>query len=180
MAFSADDVELVTGSADMTCRVWRVETGECLQVLSGHRGVVLASYNADASMILTISKVVLVSPRDVLRGAPDHLQGNCRQGPAGRFSGESRPGRPRPQRHRNDQMGRVSLCSAGGFSYSAFQKGPFHPRNPRQDRRTASTGRGERGGEPDQAPPSFSAFPPPLARAGGHPAARSTSNRMTE
>ncbi|KAJ9457192.1 putative WD40 repeat-containing protein [Diplonema papillatum] len=56
VSFGAGDTELLTGSADMTCRRWKVSTGECLQVLHGHQGVVISTYCADWSVILTISK----------------------------------------------------------------------------------------------------------------------------
>ena len=36
MQFSPNGYKIITASSDRTCRLWSVETGECLQVLEGH------------------------------------------------------------------------------------------------------------------------------------------------
>jgi len=34
---------LMTGSSDSTCRLWNVETGECNQVLEGHKDEIFSA-----------------------------------------------------------------------------------------------------------------------------------------
>ncbi len=54
--YSNDGTRVVTGSFDLTARVWDVATGEPLQIFEGHTGVVAsASFSPDATMILTTS-----------------------------------------------------------------------------------------------------------------------------
>jgi WD40 repeat protein len=54
--YSSDGTRVVTGSFDLTARVWDVETGEQLQIFEGHTGVVAsASFSSDTTMILTTS-----------------------------------------------------------------------------------------------------------------------------
>lgn len=53
----AQGTRILTASNDQTCRLWDAESGECLQVLSGHTDEVFCSaFNYEGDRILTGSK----------------------------------------------------------------------------------------------------------------------------
>ena len=48
---------MLRGSSDATRRIWEVETGECKQVLDGHKEDIFScAFNYDGSTIITASK----------------------------------------------------------------------------------------------------------------------------
>jgi WD40 repeat protein/serine/threonine protein kinase len=54
--FSADGQLVVTGSNDLTARIWDVATGQQIRVLRGHTGPIFdASFSADAHYVVTAS-----------------------------------------------------------------------------------------------------------------------------
>lgn len=47
----------MTGSSDTTVRLWDVETGNCTQVLEGHKEEIFScAFNYDGNTIITASK----------------------------------------------------------------------------------------------------------------------------
>jgi len=55
-SFSADGLRFAGASDDATARVWCVETGECLQKLSGHEDEVkMATFSPDGELVATAS-----------------------------------------------------------------------------------------------------------------------------
>ena len=50
-----DDERVLSGSADQTIRVWRISTGECEQILSGHTSWITCLTLLDAKQMLVAS-----------------------------------------------------------------------------------------------------------------------------
>ena len=52
-----EDLHLLLGSSDATCRLWDVDTGECRQILEGHTDEIFScAFNYDGDTIITASK----------------------------------------------------------------------------------------------------------------------------
>eukprot|EP00658_Telonema_sp_P-2_P027297 TRINITY_DN21108_c0_g1_i2.p1 TRINITY_DN21108_c0_g1~~TRINITY_DN21108_c0_g1_i2.p1 ORF type:complete len:127 (-),score=26.50 TRINITY_DN21108_c0_g1_i2:143-523(-) len=47
---------LISSSMDATVRVWDLDTGDCKQVLRGHKGVVIIEYNTQSDRILSMAR----------------------------------------------------------------------------------------------------------------------------
>ena len=48
---------ITTASSDKTCRMWSVETGECLQILEGHIDEIFScAFNYEGDTVITGSK----------------------------------------------------------------------------------------------------------------------------
>ncbi|NUO03765.1 MAG: WD40 repeat domain-containing protein, partial [Saprospiraceae bacterium] len=57
LAFSADGNFVVTGSTDLTAKVWEVATGDLVNTLKGHTAAIhSAAFSADAGFLLTASE----------------------------------------------------------------------------------------------------------------------------
>merc|ERR1712070_1258941 len=55
--FSPNGAKIITASSDRTCRLWAVETGECLQVLEGHSDEIFScAFNYTGETVITGSK----------------------------------------------------------------------------------------------------------------------------
>ena len=55
--FDSRGINLLTGSSDATCRLWDVETGECKQILDGHKEDIFScAFNYSGDTIITASK----------------------------------------------------------------------------------------------------------------------------
>ena len=57
VCLSSQGTRILTASNDQTCRLWDAETGECLQVLTGHTDEVFScTFNYAGTSIITGSK----------------------------------------------------------------------------------------------------------------------------
>ena len=57
VAFNPQGNKIITASSDRSCRVWDVESGDCLQVLEGHTDEIFsAAFNYEGDTIITGSK----------------------------------------------------------------------------------------------------------------------------
>ena len=55
-AFNAEGTRIVTGSEDLTVRIWEAESGTCVRTFTGHRDVIsLVAFNPDGSVVLSTS-----------------------------------------------------------------------------------------------------------------------------
>lgn len=56
VALSPDDKYAVTGSEDANARIWQMTTGNCMRVMSGHKGWIMAVViTPDNNRVLTAS-----------------------------------------------------------------------------------------------------------------------------
>jgi dynein assembly factor with WDR repeat domains 1 len=55
--FNPQGNRIITASSDKTCRMWSVETGECLQILEGHIDEIFScAFNYEGDTVITGSK----------------------------------------------------------------------------------------------------------------------------